>query len=60
MLAFIAKRDWYSNPENTKKLAGFHPKSKVICIGESHRTIVDNRSELTTHINEYIKTLDDQ
>jgi pimeloyl-ACP methyl ester carboxylesterase len=60
MLAFIAKKDWYSNPENTKKLAAFNPKSKVICIGESHRTIVDNRSELTKHINEYIEELEDR
>ncbi len=58
LLIFIAKKDWFSKPENSKKLANYNPDSKVITVGDSHRSIVENSESLSEHINEYITKLE--
>jgi pimeloyl-ACP methyl ester carboxylesterase len=60
MLVFIAKKDWFSDPENSIKLSKIHPNSEVICLGDSHRNIVEHKDELTKYIHEYIEGLNDQ
>ena len=60
LLIFIAQKDWFSKPENSKKLAEFHPDSRVITVGESHRSIVENPGVLTKHISDYIQKLENQ
>ncbi|MFW9853021.1 MAG: alpha/beta fold hydrolase [Candidatus Thorarchaeota archaeon] len=58
ILAFIAENDWFSNPENSKKIAQYHPKSEVIELGKTHRIHVGREEIITKHIKEFINKLE--
>ena len=58
ILVLSPKKDWFVDPENSKKLANYHPKSKYIGLGDAHRMIVDTEETIVNYSNEFITSLD--
>lgn len=56
-LILIADKDWFTDPENSRKLAEFHPKSEVVSFGDAHRIIVDNEDNIVENIERFIKAI---
>jgi len=56
-LILIADKDWFTDPENSRKLASFHPKSEVVSFGDAHRIIVDNEDNIVKNIERFIKAI---
>jgi len=56
-LILIAEKDWFTDPQNSRKLANFHPKSEVVSFGDAHRIIVDNEDNIVKNIERFIKAI---
>ncbi len=56
-LILIADKDWFTDPENSRKLANFHQKSEVVSFGDVHRFIVGNEDTIVENIERFIKTI---
>lgn len=57
MLILSPKKDWFVDPENSKRMAQYHPKSKYVGLGDAHRMIVDTEKEIAELTNDFIKQL---
>jgi len=57
ILAFIAENNWFSDPENSKKIAQYHPQSDVIELGGTHRIHVGREEILTKNIENFINKI---
>ena len=57
-LVLTPKKDWFVDPENSKRMASYHPKSKYILLGEAHRMIVDTEETIKNHVDEFIASRD--
>jgi len=56
-LILIADKDWFTDPENSRKLANFHPQSEVVSFGDVHRFIVGNEDTIVENIESFIKEI---
>ncbi len=56
-LVLSPKKDWFVDPENSKKMAEYHAKSKFISLGDAHRMIVDTEETIVEYTNEFISSL---
>ncbi|MHA1198432.1 MAG: alpha/beta fold hydrolase [Candidatus Heimdallarchaeaceae archaeon] len=57
ILVLSPKKDWFVEPENSKKMAEYHLKSKFICLGDAHRMIVDTEEAIAQFTTEFISSL---
>jgi len=58
ILVLSPKKDWFVEPENSKKLANYHPKSKYISLGDAHRLIVDTEEKIVGYANEFFASIE--
>jgi len=49
--------DWFSKPEDSIKLAQFHPKSKTINFSDVHRFVTGNEEEIAKYSKEFIESI---
>ena len=57
LLILIADKDWFIDPQNSRKLAKFHLKSEVVSFGDAHRIIVGNEDNVAENIERFIKAI---
>ena len=56
-LILIADKDWFTDPENSKKLVKFHPKSEVVSFGDVHRFIMGNEDTIAENIERFVEAI---
>ncbi len=57
-IILYAEGDWFTKPENSMKLAQYHPDSEFVNMGDVHRVYAGNEDEVAKFVEKFIEKIE--